>query len=197
MCPGGMVVPAQNQPDRVVVNGMSFAARRAFWANSAIIVEVSPDDYGGEGPLRGYDWQDRIERASFVAAGRDYKAPAQRFVDLVAGKAGTDLPKTSYPMGIAPYDLRELLPSYVVDGMIGAIRFFDRKLPGFAGPEALLIAPETRTTSPVRFLRDERQQSTTVQDLFPIGEGAGYGGGIISCALDGYRAARAIVTAVA
>lgn len=193
MCPGGMVVPATQHPQTVVVNGMSFAARRAFFANSAVIVEVSPADYGGEGPLAGYDFQARIERAAFAMSGDD-RAPAQRFIDLVAGRTSAELPRTSYPFGIAPADLREVLPDYVVDGMIAAVRSFDHKLAGFAGPDAVLIAPETRTTSPVRFLRDERRESTTVRDLFPIGEGAGYGGGIVSCALDGYVAARAIVT---
>lgn len=195
MCPGGLVVPAYNQPGHVVVNGMSFSARRAFWANSAVIVDVTPDDYGGEGPLRGYDWQDRIEQAAFRASG-DERAPAQRVVDLFAGRTSAELPKTSYPLGVVPWDLRDILPADVVDGMLRAIRAFDRQLPGFAGDEAVLIAPETRTTSPVRFLRDDRRQSVTVRDLFPIGEGAGYGGGIISCALDGLRAAMAITAAV-
>ena len=204
MCPGGMVVPAANQPERVVVNGMSFAARRAFWANSAVVVEVQPEDYAaalGEPThpdhpaLAGYAWQDVIERRCFQATGGDYRAPAQRVVDLESGRVAAELPKTSFPMGVGSADLRELLPPYVIEGMLGAIRSFDRKIPGFAGEEALLIAPETRTTSPVRFLRDERRQATTVADLFPVGEGAGYGGGIISCALDGYRAARAVCEA--
>lgn len=205
MCPGGVVVPAANQPERIVVNGMSFAARRAFWANSAVVVEVHPDDYGealGEvtqpilPALAGYAWQDVIERRCFQATGGDYRAPAQRVVDLAAGRVAAELPRSSFPMGIASADLRELLPAAVIEGMLGAIRFFDRKVPGFAGEEALLIAPETRTTSPVRFFRDEHRQATTVAGLYPVGEGAGYGGGIISCALDGYRAARTIAERV-
>lgn len=217
MCPGGMVVPASNHPGRVVVNGMSFAARRAFWANSAVIVEVGPEDYGDPSPeelaalgapwgppppdptrphpLAGFAWQDRIERRAWAIGGGDDRAPAQRVVDLIAGRTSADLPSTSYPMGIAASDLREVLPGPIVDGMIAAVRSFDTKLPGFAGPEALLIAPETRTTSPVRFLRDARRCSVSVADLYPIGEGAGYGGGIVSCALDGYLAARAVVEA--
>jgi uncharacterized FAD-dependent dehydrogenase len=200
MCPGGMVVPAANDAGRVVVNGMSFAARRAHWANSAIIVQVEPSDYGAPDPgtpaaLAGYDWQDRIERASYAAGGAGDEAPAQRFVDLVDKKASTELPKSSYPMGVRPWDLRDLLPAPVIDGMIAAIRSFDHKLEGFAGPEAVLIAPETRTTSPVRFLRDDAGMSPTIRDLYPIGEGAGYGGGIVSCALDGVRVARGVVAA--
>jgi uncharacterized FAD-dependent dehydrogenase len=207
MCPGGMVVPASNHPDRVVVNGMSFAARKAFWANSAVIVEVGPEDYaappipGSSGPrepaaidpLAGYRWQDAIEKSAFAAGGSDYRAPAQRVTDLLAGTASAELPRTSFPMGVTSFDLRDLLPEPVWRGMIAAIQRFDRELPGFAGPEAVLIAPETRTTSPVRFERDARGEATTVKGLYPCGEGAGYGGGIVSCALDGLRAARAAV----
>ncbi len=195
MCPGGMVVPANNEPGHVVVNGMSFAARRAFWANSAVIVEVPPSEYGASDPMAGFRWQDGIETAAFALAGGTYAAPAQRVVDFLADRPSTDLPRTSYPMGVAPCDLRAVLPPLVVEGMKEALRAFDRKLPGFAGPDAVLIAPETRTTSPVRFLRDERQQSTTLRGLYPIGEGAGYAGGIVSSALDGLRAARAVTAA--
>jgi len=195
MCPGGMVVPATNHPGRVVVNGMSFSARRASWANAAIIVEVTPDDYGSDDPLAGYDFQDRIERACFQVAGGDGRAPAQRVVDLLAGRPSEDLPRVSYPLGVTPSDLAEVFPTFVVAGLIAAIKEFDREMPGFAGPEAVVIAPETRTTSPVRFLRDKRGCATTVADLYPVGEGAGYGGGIISCALDGYRVAQGIAAA--
>ncbi|MCA9569303.1 MAG: FAD-binding protein, partial [Myxococcales bacterium] len=193
MCPGGMVVPASNHPDRVVVNGMSFAARRAMWANSAVIVHVQPEDYGATDPMAGFRWQDAIERACFEHTG-GYRAPAQRVSDLLAGRASTDLPRTSFPMGVMPTDLRLVLPEVVIEGMIAAILHFDREIPGFAGEDAVLIAPETRTTSPVRFARDERQCSTTVEGLFPVGEGAGYAGGIVSSALDGLRAARAIAS---
>ncbi|MEZ4323463.1 MAG: FAD-dependent monooxygenase [Myxococcota bacterium] len=194
MCPGGMVVPASNHPDRVVVNGMSFAARRAMWANSAVIVEVRPEDYGATDPMAGFRWQDAIERACFEVSG-DYRAPAQRVSDLLAGVPSTDLPRSSYPMGLVPVDLRTVLPAFVVDGMITAIQKFDREIPGFASGDAVLIAPETRTTSPIRFERDDAGCSTTVAGLFPVGEGAGYAGGIISSALDGMRAARAIASA--
>jgi uncharacterized FAD-dependent dehydrogenase len=193
MCPGGVVVPASNHPERVVVNGMSFAARRAFWANSAVIVEVDASCYGATDPMAGFRWQDAIEARAYQLGGGGYRAPAQRVVDLFAGKVSAELPRTSYPHGIVSTDLREVFPDYIVQGMIEALHVFDREVPGFAGEEAVLIAPETRTTSPIRFFRDEQQQSTTVSGLFPIGEGAGYAGGIVSSALDGLRAARAIV----
>lgn len=192
MCPGGVVVPASNHPGRVVVNGMSFSARRAFWANSAVIVEVRPGDYGDGGPLAGFDFQDAIERRAFDAGGGDETAPAQRFVDLAAGQVSAELPRTSYAMGTAPADLRRVLPPAVIGGILDAVSAWDGRLAGFAGPDAVLIAPETRTTSPVRFLRTRRLESTTLPGLYPLGEGAGYGGGIVSCALDGLRAARAL-----
>lgn len=189
MCPGGMVVPASNHPGRAVVNGMSFAARRARFANSAVIVEVHPEDFGADDPMAGFRWQDAIERACYQAAPQG--APAQRVSDLLAGRASSDLPRTSFPLPLTPVDLRTLLPAFIVDGMVQAILGFERQVPGFAGEQAVLIAPETRTTSPIRFERDE-DQCSTVPGLFPIGEGAGYAGGIVSSALDGLRAARAI-----
>jgi len=195
MCPGGMVVPASNHAGRVVVNGMSFAARGSYWANSAVIVEVPVEAYGANDALAGFRFQDAIERRAFLLAKSTGAAPAQRVGDLLAGRPSTDLPRTSYPLGVVPVDLQELFDDRIITGMRAAVRSFEETIPGFAGPEAVLIAPETRTTSPVRFVRDERQCSTTVRDLFPIGEGAGYAGGIVSSALDGLRAARAIAEA--
>lgn len=194
MCPGGMVVPASNHPGRVVVNGMSFAARRSFWANSAIIVEVHAEDYGSSDPLAGFAWQDQIEKRAFEAAGGDDKAPAQMVRDLFEKRASTEVARSSFPMGLAPLDLRAVLPAPILEGLTDAVRAFERDIPGFAGEDALLIAPETRTTSPLRFLRTSEQCSVSVADLYPTGEGAGYGGGIISCALDGLRSAQAIVS---
>jgi uncharacterized FAD-dependent dehydrogenase len=200
MCPGGMVVPAMSDPGRVVVNGMSFAAQRSYWANSAVIVEVEPEAYVpfgvGEGdPLAGYAWQDAIEARAFELGGGDYTAPAQRVVDLLARQPSTTLPRASYPLGVRPVDLSGVLPGEILQGMAGALRAFDGKLHGFVSDDALLVAPETRTTSPVRLLRRDDGESTTVRGLFPVGEGAGYGGGIVSCALDGLRVARAILEA--
>lgn len=192
MCPGGMVVPAMNHTERVVVNGMSFAARRAFWANSAVIVDVPPEAYGASDPLAGFRWQDTIEKKAFELGGGTYAAPAQRVVDFLAGRPSDDLPKTSYPLGVVPVDLFELFPGFLARGMVDAIKAFDRQLPGFAHPEAVLIAPETRTTSPVQFARTETMESITLPGLYPVGEGAGFAGGIVSSALDGLRAARAI-----
>lgn len=193
MCPGGMVVPATNHPGRVVVNGMSFAARRAFWANSAVIVEVLASEYPGTDPEAGLRFQDALEARAFALGGETYAAPAQRVQDLLSGRAGAALPRTSYPQGVVSSDLRELFPESLIEGLIRAVRLFDQKLPGFAGPEAVFIAPETRTTAPLRFLRGDDLHSTGLRDLLPVGEGAGYAGGIVSAALDGLRAANSVI----
>ncbi len=192
MCPGGMVVPASNHPGRVVVNGMSFAARRAYWANSAVIVDVPVSAYGATDPMAGFRWQDAIEVRAFELGGGTWAAPAQRVPDFLAGRRSDDLPRTSFPMGIAAVDLHQLFPPFLGQALAEVIRVFDRQIPGFAGPDALLLAPETRTTSPVVFTRTSGQESTTLRGLFPAGEGAGYAGGIISSALDGLRAAISI-----
>ena len=183
MCPGGMVVPASNHAGRVVVNGMSFAARRSYWANSAVIVAVEVDDYGAPDPLAGYRWQDAIETKAFELVGQTTRAPAQRVVDFLSDRVSEDLPRTSYPMGVVSTDLRTLFPPEIIEGMKAALRHFNQKIEGFTGDDGVLIAPETRTTSPVRFVRDEQGQSVTVNGVYPIGEGSGYGGGIISSAL--------------
>lgn len=198
MCPGGMVVPAQESAGLVVVNGMSFAARRAMWANSALIVQVPVEAYApwarfpGD-PLAGVGYQRAIEQAAFALT-RSFSAPAQRVPDFLAGRPTETLPRVSYPMGVTPTDLARVLPAPVVAGMREAILRFELEIPGFAGEEGVLIAPETRTTAPLRFLRGEDLQSTSVRGLYPCGEGAGFAGGIISAALDGFRVAQAVTT---
>ncbi len=195
MCPGGMVVPAGNAPGQVVVNGMSFAARRAMWANAALIVQVQPEDYGASDPMAGIRYQEGIERRAAELTGGTL-APAQRVIDFLEGRVSTDLPRSSYPLGVASVDLARLLPAPVVAGMRRALRSFDREIPGYAGPEGLLIAPETRTTAPLRFARGTTLESPTLPGLLPVGEGAGYAGGIVSAALDGFRAAEAVIASV-
>ncbi len=192
MCPGGTVVGATSEADRVVVNGMSYSGRRAFWANSAIIVDVRLDDYTKQDPWSGILFQDKIEQAAFIAGGGGFKAPAQRVADFLAKRDSLSLARTSFPNGVSPYNLWELFPSFIAEGMAEALRFFNRKIPGFAGEEGVLIAPETRTSAPLRFDRDSKMVSTTLKGLMPIGEGAGYAGGIASAALEGFRAAQLI-----
>lgn len=192
MCPGGMVVPAQHAPGTTVVNGMSFAARRAMWANSAVIAQVGPTDYGADDALAGLRFQDEIERRAFELVG-NYAAPAQRVDDFLADRASRELPRTSFPFGVVPVELRGFLPPGVIDSMKRAIRSFEAKIPGFGGAEGVLIAPETRTTSPLRFMRGANMHSTSLPGLIPAGEGAGWGGGIVSAAHDGFRVAEAVI----
>lgn len=191
MCPGGTVVGATSHEERVVVNGMSYSGRKAFWANSAIIVDVKLEDYDADDVWAGIRFQDAIEKKAFHAGGETFQAPAQRVIDFLQKKKSDTLPRSSFPNGIVSHNLWELFPKSIAQGIAEAIRFFDRKIPGFAGPEGLLIAPETRTSAPIRFLRTEQLYSTTLDGLMPIGEGAGYAGGIASAALDGLRAAQA------
>ena len=192
MCPGGMVVPAQHEAGTNVVNGLSFASRRAMWANSAVIAQVGPDDYRADDPLAGQRFQEQIERRAYVLSG-SYAAPAQRVDDFLADRESRELPRTSFPFGVVPTELRGLLPEGVIVSMKRAIRTFDQKIPGFAGAQGVLIAPETRTTSPIRFLRGPNMHSPTLPGLIPAGEGAGWGGGIISAAHDGFRVAEAVI----
>lgn len=190
MCPGGTVVGATSEPGRVVVNGMSYSGRKAWWANSAIIVEVLPADFDGTDALAGVRFQDAIEQKAFVMGGGDFAAPAQRVSDFLQKKPSMDLPRSSFPQNITASNLWELFPVSICEGLQEAILYFDSQIPGFAGDEGILIAPETRTTAPIRFLRDDNMISIGLPGLMPIGEGAGYAGGIASAALEGFRAAQ-------
>jgi hypothetical protein len=168
---------------------MSYSGRKVFWVNSAIIVEVTKEDFGSEDPLAGVEFQDKLEQRAFELGGGDFNAPAQRVSDFLQEVPSVDLPRTSYTQGVTPSNLWALFPKPIAEGLREAIRFFDRKIPGFAGEEGVLIAPETRTTAPLRFLRDEHMEAVGLPGMMPIGEGAGYAGGIASAALEGFRAA--------
>ena len=189
MCPGGYVMPAASEQNSVVTNGMSYFARDGVNANSALLVGVSPDDFGGEGVLAGVEFQRKYERLAYKLTG-SYKAPCQRYADLLDGKvtqrAGEVLP--TYPIGTEFADLRGCLPSYVADSICEAIGVFGRKLRGFDHPDSLLTGVESRSSSPVRILRNEEGDSS-VSGLMPCGEGAGYAGGITSAAVDGINVA--------
>ena len=195
MCPGGTVTGAASEEGGVVTNGMSAWARDGRNSNAALLVGVTPADFGAEGPLAGVAFQRQIERAAFRLAGGDYSAPAQRVADLLAGVPskgfGGVLP--TYEPGVVPGDIAQCLPSFVVDSMKAALPILGRRLQGFDSGDALLTAPETRSSSPVRILRDENCQSPLAQGLYPCGEGAGYAGGIVSAAVDGLRCAEAVL----
>ena len=192
MCPGGHVIAAASQPGGTVVNGMSYHARDAENSNSALLVGVRPEDFGDSHPLAGMVLQRNIEKAAFSAAGGGFRAPAQRVEDFLAGRPskgfGTVLP--SYRPGVTPVDLRSVLPSFITEDLKAGLRAMNSQLSGFAMPDAVLTAPETRSSSPVRILRSCTGEAESVGGLFPAGEGAGYAGGIVSAAIDGITAAR-------
>lgn len=191
MCPGGSVVAATSAQGRVVTNGMSEFSRMAENSNSAILVSVTPDDFGSDSVLAGLDYQEKIERAAFISAGSDYRAPSMRLCELAMKSRATvgDCVKPSYPRGVSPVCADEYLPSYITESLRAGFSDFDAWMPGFYLPEAALTGPETRTTSPIRILRSESYNSLSLAGLFPIGEGAGYAGGIVSSASDGVRCA--------
>lgn len=197
MCPGGSVIAAASEPGGVVTNGMSLHARDGANANSALLVGVGPQDMGGfaaEGPLAGVEFQRQWERLAFALGGRNFRAPAQTLGDFLAGRASKRLGAVaaSYAPGVVPSDLARCLPEYVCAALREAAVGFDRKLRGFADPEAVLTGVETRSSSPLRILRGADMQGLGLQGLFPAGEGAGYAGGIVSSAVDGLRVAEAV-----
>ncbi len=194
MCPGGTVVAAASEKGGVVVNGMSEFARDARNSNSALLVGISPEDFGSEHPLAGIALQRKIEQTAFEQGGRDYKAPCQLVGDFLKNEPSDALGNVepSYPMGVTPGDIRRILPKKVTDVMADAIVKMDRQLNGFALPDAVLTAPETRSSSPVRIVRDEYFQCN-IGGVYPCGEGAGYAGGIVSAGVDGIRCAEAVL----
>ncbi len=195
MCPGGLVTGAASEEGGVVTNGMSDYARDGANSNAALLVGVNPADFGGEGPLAGVAFQREIERAAFQAAGGGYRAPAQRVCDLLEGRPSQVLDgvQPTYRPGVVPSSLETCLPGFVIEAMRQALPRLGRQLPGFDSGDALLTGPETRSSSPVRVLRGKDLQSVGVRGLYPCGEGAGYAGGIVSAAVDGLRAAEALL----
>lgn len=194
MCPGGVVVAAQSEPDTVVTNGMSYHARGGRNANAALAVSVEPADFADGTPFGGVALQRRIERAAFAQTG-SYRAPCQRVGDFLAGKpskaAGAVRP--SYPVGVEYGAAVASLPAFAQDMLRDSLPFFGGKLRGFDAPDALLTGPETRTSSPVRMTRGDDLFGLGCAGLIPCGEGAGYAGGIMSAAVDGIRAAHRIM----
>ena len=195
MCPGGTVVAAASENGGVVVNGMSNFARDAENSNSALLVGVEPEDFGDEHPLAGFKLQRKIEEKAFRCGGGDFTAPAQLVGDFLQNVKSTGLGSVnpSCATGVKMCDIREVLPKKVTDTMADAIIKMGRQLKGFDLPDAVLTAPETRSSSPVRIVRDEFYQTLKVRGLYPCGEGAGYAGGIVSAAVDGIRCAYAVM----
>ena len=195
VCPGGQVVAAASDYGQVVTNGMSLRARDGSNINGGFLVGISPEDFGGDDPLAGVRFQERWEQAAWEKGGENFHAPAQTVGDFLAGRPsrspGSILP--TYRPGVTWGSLEGVLPGYVLDTLKEAIPIFDRKLHGFNDPDAVLTGVETRSSSPVRILRDDSFQSPALRGLYPCGEGAGYAGGITSAAVDGIKVAEAIV----
>lgn len=194
MCPGGEVIAAASESGGVVTNGMSRRARDGENANSALLVTLTPEDFPYSGALGGMYWQREIERRCFALGGGDYSAPAQTVGDFLAGRASTGAGRVlpSYRPAVRWCDLHSALPERITGVMAAALPQLGRRLAGFDDPEAVLTAPETRSSSPVRILRDADCRSA-LRGLYPCGEGAGYAGGITSAAVDGLRCAERVI----
>ena len=197
MCPGGYVVAAASEEGSVVTNGMSYADRDGENANAALLVTVSPEEFPISGTLGGMYWQRQIEEQAFKVSG-SYRAPAQRVGDFLKGipSTGPGSVQPTYRPGVHWCDLHDVLPAQLTKAMEQALPKLDGQLKGYGDPDAVLTAPETRSSSPVRILRDENRQSQ-IKGLYPCGEGAGYAGGIMSAAVDGIQTAEAILAELA
>lgn len=196
MCPGGQVVAAASETGHLVVNGMSLYHRDSGVANSALVVNVTPEDFGAS-PLDGVRFQRQYEALAFRAGGGDYRAPAQSVSSFLSGSAPEIIrpleAMPSYLPGVKACDLKTVLPDYVSGTLGQALAYFDRRVAGFAGNSGMLTGVETRTSAPVRILRGRDFQSLSHKGLYPCGEGCGYAGGIMSASLDGYHVARAVM----
>lgn len=198
MCPGGFIIPAASGPGQLVVNGMSPSSRGTRWANSGMVVELLPDDIEDKhdaGPLKMMYYQEDIEARFYKDADKTHNAPAQRMLDFTNGKTSSSLPATSYAPGIHSARIDRLLPPEISERLRKGFIEFGRKSHGFLTNDAVLIGCETRTSAPVRIIRDNATlQHIRIKGLFPCGEGAGYAGGIVSAAIDGERCADALVS---
>ena len=191
MCPGGEVINASSEPNRLCINGMSYSNRDAAFSNAALVVSVSPTDLPDH-PLAGIEWQRALESGAFAAGGGSYTAPAQRITSFLEDRLDTDLPASSFRPALQAAR-HTYLPPWLIDELKQALSVFNSRMRGFITREGVLIGVETRTSSPVRIIRDANYAALNHPGFFPIGEGAGYAGGIVSSAVDGIRAADAIV----
>ena len=196
MCPGGIIAPCATDVEEVVTNGWSPSKRNNPFANSGVVVEVGEKDlveYKKYGYFKGLEFQKSVERTCWEAGGKTQKVPAQRLTDFLQKKASTSLPETSYIPGITPVNLWEVLPKFIAQALKEAFLAFDEQMPGYISSDAILHAPESRTSSPIRIPRDkETFEHTNVKGLYPTAEGAGYAGGIVSAAIDGMKVVEAI-----
>ncbi len=197
MCPGGIVVAAASEYNSIVTNGMSELARDRENANSALVVSVGPNDFRDSHPLAGVQFQRQWERLAFQIGGGRYSAPIQRVDDFLQGKPTKSIAKStikpSYTGDVTPTDLSKCLPPYVINTMKDGLKYFNKKIKGYAAPDVLMTGVETRTSAPIRIPRSDVGEAVGVKGLYPTGEGAGYAGGIMSAAVDGIRMADEII----
>ncbi len=194
MCPGGKIVASISEPGHLCTNGMSNSTHSSPWANAAIVTTIRPEEFAayGSGPLAGLAFQRHFERLFFEAGGADYTAPGQRVSDFLAGRPSQELPRTSYTFGVRPGRIDQLLPSHVRDAIARGLEHFDRLIPGFGGSQGTLVGVESRSSGPLRMPRDRASyRAHGTENCYPVGEGAGFAGGIMSAAIDGVRAVHA------
>jgi len=194
MCPGGFVVASSSEEEMLVINGMSKFNQKGENSNSALLVNVFPEDFGSTHSLAGIEFQRYWEHKAFVAGGSDYKAPAQLVGDFLNGKPSTEFKSVvpTYEPGVKMTSLESCLPDFVIQSIRESLPVFDRKIKGFAQSEAVLVGVETRSSAPVRFARDDSLQAN-IKGIYPTGEGAGFAGGIVSSAVDGMKTAESII----
>ncbi|MBI5374571.1 MAG: dehydrogenase [Candidatus Schekmanbacteria bacterium] len=188
MCPGGEVINASSEEGLLVVNGMSYSGRSSAFSNSAIVVTCHTDDYGSPDPLAGIEFQKKIERKAFDGGGGRWNVPAQNLVDFLSGSVSIDLNENSYKMGTTSVNMYEIFPPFVYRMLLSAFNKWKEDYPLFVSDHAILLGAETRTSSPVRIIRNEKYESVNIKNLYPIGEGSGYAGGITSSAADAIKA---------
>jgi uncharacterized FAD-dependent dehydrogenase len=193
MCPGGHLMPTGAQAGHLAINGMSYHARNSGFANAAVVVNVTREDFYRGHPLDGMHFQAAIERAAFAAGGGNYFSPAQRLTDFLKARDSKGTLSSSYKPGVTNARLDKILPDFVVNSLRGALTEYNKRMQGFLSPEAIVAGVETKTSAPIVMHRDKGLQSESHPGIFPAGEGAGFAGGIVSAALDGVKIGRAVV----
>ncbi|MFH1283848.1 MAG: FAD-dependent protein [bacterium] len=188
MCPGGEVLNASSEKGMMVVNGMSYSKRSSEFSNAAIVVTCHNEDYKSIHPLAGLEFQKDIERKAFCSAGERWKAPAQNLTDFLADRVSSKLNKNSFRMGVSAVNMKDLFPAFIYEALLAAFNKWKEDEPLFVSEHGILLGAETRTSSPVRIKRNERYESVNTKNLYPIGEGSGYAGGITSSAADAIKA---------
>ncbi len=191
MCPGGEVVNASSEDAQMVVNGMSYSSRSSAFSNAALVVTCHTDDYGPTGPLAGLGFQKDIEQKAFNAGGGRWEVPAQNLMDFLSGRTSGCLNENSFKMGAVAADMKEIFPVFINEALVGAFNTWKEDYPLFVSDHGILLGAETRTSAPLRIKRSEKYESVNIKNLYPIGEGSGYTGGITSSAADAIKAVEA------